>query len=146
MQACFSAGCFWGIQKFFDKQPGVISSQVGYTGGITPEPNYEAVCSGKTQHAEAILIEFDENQLSYNQLLTLFWQCHNPCSLNAQGPDVGSQYRSGIFCLNREQNILAEQSKNQHQSFYTYPIVTTIEMLDTFYPAEAYHQHYLAKS
>jgi peptide-methionine (S)-S-oxide reductase len=146
-QATFAAGCFWGVEEAFRTLPGVISTQVGYTGGHTETPTYEQVCSGETGHAEALLVMFDADAISYEQLLEVFWRCHRPTQLNRQGPDVGSQYRSAIFCHTPKQRELAERTKKQldESGRYDKPIVTQVAAAATFWPAETYHQQYLLK-
>ncbi len=146
-RATFAAGCFWGVEEIFRKLPGVISTTVGYTGGQTENPNYREVCGGHTGHAEAIEVEFDPGEISYDKLLDAFWDCHDPTTRDRQGPDVGSQYRSAIFCHGAEQVDLAEQSKQARDQAGTLdrPIVTIIQSATAFYPAEEYHQLYLRK-
>jgi peptide-methionine (S)-S-oxide reductase len=146
-KATFAAGCFWGVEEKFRHVPGVIKTTVGYEGGTTLSPTYNEVCSDKTGHAEAIEIEYDPHQISYEELLQVFWQNHNPTQLNQQGPDIGTQYRSVIFYHTPEQRQLAETSKkNLAQSGqHRLPIVTCIEPAQTFYKAEEHHQRYLEK-
>ncbi len=144
-QATFAAGCFWGIEATFANLKGVANTCVGYCGGTTEQPSYQQVCSGQTGHAEAVRVEFDPAEISYDELLETFWQCHTPTSWHKQGPDVGSQYRSVIFYHDAEQSQLAEQSKQRHSVDYQTPIVTEIVPLMDFYRAEEYHQRYLAK-
>jgi peptide-methionine (S)-S-oxide reductase len=145
--AIFAAGCFWGVEELFRITPGVLSTEVGYTGGKTKNPTYEKVCADVTGHAEAVKIEFDPKVVSYEKLLELFWDNHNPMSLNRQGPDVGSQYRAGIFFTTPQQEKLAKQSKEKRQANgkYPLPIVTEITPASEFYRAEDYHQQYLHK-
>ena len=145
--ATFAAGCFWGVEELFRTTQGVLSTAVGYTGGKTPNPTYEKVCRDTTGHAEAVQIEFDPSQVSYQKLLDLFWDNHNPMTKNRQGPDVGSQYRSAIFYHTPEQKKLAEESKSARKKSgrYPQPIVTEIVSAQTFYHAEDYHQQYLHK-
>lgn len=145
-QALFAAGCFWGIQYYFDQIPGVIKTTVGYTGGQTDNPTYEQVCSGKTGHAESVLIEFDNSKLGYGVLVKHFFRLHDPTQLNKQGPDVGSQYRSAIFFFDSLQKQLAEIEKKHQQSRYKNPIVTEIVPAGRFYKAEEYHQKYTQKT
>lgn len=147
-QATFAAGCFWGIQATFDKVPGVKSTLVGYTGGKTENPTYRQVCTDKTGHAEAVLIEYDPYQITYEQLLDVFWQIHDPTTLNHQGPDFGSQYRSAIFYHNEEQKKAAELLKQnlQKSGKFNKPIVTEIVPASVFYNAEDYHQQYYQKN
>ncbi len=145
--ATFAAGCFWGVEEFFRKVDGVVETLVGYTGGQTKDPTYQQVCSDKTGHAEAIQIKFDPEKISYQKLLDIFWQNHNPTTFNRQGPDVGSQYRSAIFYHNDEQKHLAEQSQADLEKSQKYKekIVTEITPATEFYPAEDYHQKYIKK-
>ncbi|MHC4739555.1 MAG: peptide-methionine (S)-S-oxide reductase MsrA [Planctomycetota bacterium] len=145
--ATFAAGCFWGVEAAFRQVPGVVSTSVGYTGGRTKNPTYRAVCSDKTGHAEAIQILYDPAKVSYEQLLQLFWDIHDPTTVNRQGPDIGSQYRSAIFYHNPNQRSLAEELKiklTQSDKFKR-PVVTQIKPASTFYRAEEYHQRYLEK-
>jgi methionine-S-sulfoxide reductase len=143
--AIFAAGCFWGVQKSFAKLEGVLSTQVGYTGGTVPSPTYEMVCSHQTGHAEAIQIEFNPKVVSYESLLEVFWDIHDPTSKNRQGPDIGTQYRSVIFYQNEAQKMIAERSKRDKEAQLGKPIVTEICPSTVFYKAEEYHQHYLRK-
>jgi len=143
--AIFAAGCFWHIQLVFHRTKGVLNTRVGYTGGSKANPTYEEVCSDTTGHAEAVQIEYDPSQISYEELLNIFWRCHDPTQLNRQGPDIGSQYRSAIFYGPPEQKQLAEKSKKKHQTEYTAQIVTEIVPAKNFYDAEDYHQMYLVK-
>lgn len=145
--ATFALGCFWGVEARFRQVTGVISTRVGYTAGHTQEPNYKAVCTGTTGHAEAIEITFDPGIISYEGLLDIFWKIHNPTTLNRQGPDVGTQYRSAIFYHNEQQKNIALSSKQQLLDIEQYPspIVTEITKASHFYPAEEYHQCYLEK-
>ncbi len=146
-QATFAAGCFWGVEATFRQIPGVLDTSVGYIGGDTDQPTYQEVCTGDTNHAEAVQIIFDPAQVSYTQLLEVFWQCHDPTQLNRQGPDVGTQYRSAIFYHSPQQEIAALQSKAQQQNNgqYARPIATSIVPATTYYSAEEYHQQYLEK-
>lgn len=145
--ATFAAGCFWGVEAKFRQLPGVIQTRVGYTGGEVADPTYKMVCRGDTGHAEAIEIEFDPATISYVELLDFFWQIHNPTTLNRQGPDVGTQYRSAVFYHDAEQQQQAENRKNElnASSYSSQPIVTEITAASVFYPAEEYHQCYLEK-
>ncbi|MDF1655454.1 MAG: peptide-methionine (S)-S-oxide reductase MsrA [Coxiellaceae bacterium] len=145
--ATFAAGCFWGVQAGFDKLDGIKQTTVGYSGGHTENPSYNDVCRGDTAHAECIEIIFDPSVISYQQLLDHFWQCHTPTTLNRQGPDVGSQYRSAIFYHDDNQRQTAEISKQQIDTSgqFDKPIVTEITEASVFYPAEEYHQKYSAK-
>ena len=137
-KATFAAGCFWGVQLKFSKVPGVISTAVGYTGGSTKNPTYKKVCTNRTGHAEVVQIKFDPKKVSYKKLLNIFWRLHNPTTINRQGLDFGSQYRSAIFYHNKEQKDLAEKSKPKNA-------VTEITKASKFYKAEEYHQQYLKK-
>ncbi|MEK6932425.1 MAG: peptide-methionine (S)-S-oxide reductase MsrA [Nanoarchaeota archaeon] len=141
-KASFAAGCFWGVQAAFDKIKGVIKTVVGYTEGDFKNPSYKKVCSGKTGHAEAILIEFNPEIVSYEKLLEIFWKIHDPTTINRQGPDVGSQYRSAIFYFNDKQRIKALNSRDKEAKKYKNKIVTQIVKTKEFYPAEDYHQKY----
>lgn len=142
----FGAGCFWGIQYNFDQIPGVKNSEVGYAGGHTANPNYKEVCTDTTGHAEVVLLEYDENEVSYEVLLQNFWKMHDPTQLNRQGPDVGTQYRSGIYFFDEEQKKLAEVSKSELQKTLSKPIVTEILPAPEFFKAEDYHQKYNIKN
>jgi peptide-methionine (S)-S-oxide reductase len=146
-KATFGAGCFWGVEETFRNLKGVTSTAVGYAGGTTDSPTYEDVCTDETGHAEAVQVEFDPTQIGYNQLLDVFWSSHNPTTLNRQGPDVGTQYRSVIFYHSPQQRAAAEESKAnlQKSGKFSRPIVTQIEPAPTFWRAEEYHQRYLAK-
>jgi peptide-methionine (S)-S-oxide reductase len=135
-------GCFWCIEAVFQKIPGVKSVTSGYAGGTTENPTYEQVCSGKTGHAEVARIEYDPAKISGAKLLQFFWDAHDPTTLNRQGADVGTQYRSAIFYTDEAQKALAEKSKAEVQKTFASPIVTQIAPLKRFYPAEAYHQDY----
>jgi len=143
----FGAGCFWGIQEAFDQIDGVISTAVGYSGGQFENPTYEDVCSGRTGHAEVVKVEFDESKVSFDKLLEVFWTIHDPTTLNRQGPDVGSQYRSVIFYYSDVQKKAVAESKNKLDSVkkFSNPIVTEIVPANVFYPAEEYHQKYFQK-
>jgi peptide-methionine (S)-S-oxide reductase len=144
--AIFAAGCFWGIEKKFDLTKGVSKVVVGYTGGKTQNPIYEQVCYEETGHAEAVRINFDEKIITYKELLNIFWSCHNPTTLNRQGPDIGTQYRSAIFYLNEQQKTEAEESKKtMNETIFNNKILTEITKFDVFYLAEEYHQKYLKK-
>ena len=147
-KATFGAGCFWGVEETFRKLKGVISTTVGYAGGNKDNPSYEDVCTDETGHAEVVEVEFDPSQISYDQLLDVFWSNHNPTTLNRQGPDVGTQYRSVIFYHSAAQKAAAEASKQAIQKserFANRPIVTQIEPAPKFWRAEDYHQRYLEK-
>ena len=143
-EATFGAGCFWCVEAVFEELEGVIEVQAGYTGGNTINPSYEDVCSGKTGHAEVINIRFDSNIVSFDSLLNIFWKVHDPTTLNRQGGDVGTQYRSVIFYHSKEQKSSAEKSKQFMDSAECFPnpIVTEISPLKEYYPAENYHQDY----
>ena len=144
-KALFGAGCFWGIEEYFSKINGINNTAVGYSGGNTENPTYEEVCQGDTEHVEVVEINFDENIISYENLLENFWNCHNPTQLNRQGPDVGRQYRSAIFYYSDNQKNLAELSKKEKQNDFSSMIVTEIVEAKTFYLAEDYHQQFLKK-
>lgn len=143
--ATFAAGCFWGVEARFAAQTGVTETAVGYMGGHTDEPSYKEVCTDSSGHAEVVQIQFDPAIIDYRQLLQLFWGIHNPTTLNRQGPDQGSQYRSAVFFHNPEQQQQAEAMLQQLQPNFDQPIVTQIVPAATFYRAEEYHQKYLAK-
>ena len=146
-KATFGAGCFWGVETAFRRVNGVISTTVGYSGGSFKNPTYEDVCSGKTGHAEVVQVEFDPAMVSYDELLAVFWENHDPTTMNRQGPDVGEQYRSAIFCHDHEQKVRAETSKEKlvKSGRYKSPIVTEITPASEFYGAEEYHQQYFEK-
>jgi peptide-methionine (S)-S-oxide reductase len=149
-QAMFGLGCFWGAERKFWQTPGVYTTAVGYAGGYTPNPTYQEVCTGYTGHNEVVLVVFDPKQVSYAQLLKIFWEAHNPTQGMRQGNDVGTQYRSGIYVYDEAQRQAAEQSKDRYQQalLETGRAVITTEILPapTFYYAEEYHQQYLAKN
>ena len=147
-KATFGAGCFWGVEAQFRQVKGVTSATVGYSGGTMEDPSYEDVCSGKTGHAEAVEVIFDPEMISYDELLDVFWSIHDPTTLNRQGPDVGSQYRSAIFTHDSGQDAAARASKERLQSSAgnTREIVTEITPATAFYRAEDYHQQYLEKA
>jgi len=144
-KATFAAGCFWGVEAAFRKIKGVKEVQSGYTGGRVKSPTYEQVCTGSTGHAEAIEILFDPKEVSYEKLLDVFWQMHDPTTYHRQGPDVGSQYRSAIFTHSAHQAELAEKSKKIYTKRFSKPIVTEIVPAGPFYRAEEYHQRYHEK-
>ena len=146
-KAMFGAGCFWGVESTFRNINGVTAAAVGYAGGTTENPTYEDVCSSQTGHAEVVEVEFDPNVVGYRQLLDVFWANHDPTTLNRQGPDVGTQYRSAIFYYSPEQRAAAEESKTEMDAGgrFRRPIVTQIEPAPKFYRAEEYHQRYLEK-
>lgn len=145
--ATFAAGCFWGVESRFRQLEGVLDTCVGYTGGHTDNPDYKSVCSGNTGHAEAIEVRYDPAILPFDELLHFFWQIHDPTTLDRQGPDVGSQYRSAIFYHDEEQQRVAENLKSElnQNKFAAHPIVTEINRAGKFYPAEDYHQRYIEK-
>ena len=147
MKATFGAGCFWGVEAAYRQLPGVASTAVGYLGGTLENPTYHDVCSGRTGHAEVVQVEYDPSRLSYDDLLTVFWENHDPTTLNRQGPDVGTQYRSAIFYHDDEQKEAAIKSKEERDRSgrYRRPIVTEITPATEFYMAEDYHQQYLEK-
>ena len=146
-RATFAAGCFWGVESTFRQLPGVISTRVGYTGGQMQNPTYKDVCTDRTGHAEAVEVDYDPTKISYEKLLDVFWENHDPTQLNRQGPDSGTQYRSAIFYHDPEQQSAAESSKEKRgkSGAYRKPIVTQIVPATTFYEAEDYHQQYLEK-
>jgi peptide-methionine (S)-S-oxide reductase len=144
-KATFAAGCFWGVEAAFRQLKGVLATTVGYSGGHTKSPTYEEVCSDRTGHAEVVLVEYNPFVISYEQLLNLFWEIHDPTQLNRQGPDVGSQYRSVIFYHTPEQMAAALVSKEKAQKKQKKPIVTEVRAAEGFYRAEDYHQQYLEK-
>ena len=145
--ATFAAGCFWGVEEAFTKIKGVKSTRVGYIGGNLPSPTYEDVCTDRTGHAEALQVKYDPKEISYEELLDLFWSIHNPTTKNRQGPDIGSQYRSIIFYHTPEQESIAKKSKQElyDSNKFQNKIVTEIVPASTFYPAEDYHQKYYQK-
>lgn len=145
--ATFAAGCFWGVEAAFRQIKGVISTRVGYEGGTLETPTYQDVCTDRTGHAEAVEVQYDPARVSYEQLLQVFWENHDPTTRNRQGPDIGSQYRSVIFFHTPEQQDAALASKEQltQAGKYRRPIVTEIVPASTFYVAEDYHQQYLEK-
>lgn len=145
-QALFAAGCFWGVQYYFDQVPGVVKTTVGYTGGHVKNPSYEDVCCKDTGHAEATLVEFDPKQVSYETLVRQFFYMHDPTQLNRQGPDVGSQYRSAIFTMGDAQQAIAEHIRDEEQEKHSKPIVTEIKSAGEFYEAEERHQKYTEKT
>ena len=147
-KATFGAGCFWGIEAAFRKVAGVTDVKVGYAGGAKDEPTYEEVCSGRTGHAEVVEVDFDPDQVAYDELLDVFWQIHDPTQLNRQGPDVGTQYRSAIFFHDDDQKAAADASKQRltQSGHFSQPIATEITAATTFWMGEEYHQRYFEKS
>jgi peptide-methionine (S)-S-oxide reductase len=145
--ALFGAGCFWGVEEIFRQLPGVVETIVGYAGGEMHKPTYEDVCTGRTNHAEVVRVEYDPAIVSYDKLLDVFWKNHNPTTLNRQGPDVGTQYRSVIFYYDHEQKAAAEKSKQEleESKIFANPVVTQIIIAPPFYEAEDYHQKYFFK-
>lgn len=145
--ATFGAGCFWGIEEIFRKIYGVVSTEVGYMGGTKESPKYEDVCTDETGHAEVVRVTFDSSKVTYKKLLSIFWESHNPTTMNRQGPDVGAQYRSVIFFYNESQRGDAEASKKtlSDSGAWRDEIVTQIVPASTFWRAEEYHQKYLMK-
>jgi peptide-methionine (S)-S-oxide reductase len=144
--ATFAAGCFWGVEEFFLAIPGVVDAVSGYTGGATQKPTYEQVCSGRTGHAEAVLVTYDPSRVTYEHLLEEFWRHHDPTTPNRQGPDVGTQYRSAVFFHNAEQELAAKESLEKFQERFGRPIVTEVAAATTFWPAEEYHQRYVERT
>ena len=146
-KATFAAGCFWGVEATFRQVEGVLSTAVGYTGGTLENPSYRAVCTDTTGHAEAVDVEYDPSKVTYEQLLDIFWENHDPTTLNRQGPDFGSQYRSAIYYHDPRQESAARRSRERLNASgrYPRPIVTEITPASTFYRAEEYHQQYLEK-
>ena len=148
--ALFGLGCFWGAEKRFWQVPGVISTAVGYAGGLTPNPNYEEVCSGRTGHNEVVRVAFDPARVAYGELLNVFWESHDPTQGMRQGNDVGTQYRSAVYCFSPAQRAAAEASRAAYEEALRAaghgPITTEIADAPTFYFAEGYHQQYLAKN
>ena len=144
-KATFAAGCFWGVEAAFRKVDGVVRTAVGYTGGTVEHPSYRQVCTGRTGHAEAVQVEYDPAQVSYDDLLEVFWSNHDPTTRDRQGWDVGTQYRSAIFFEGAEQEVAARRSLARAQERFRRPIVTEITPASAFWPAEEYHQRYLEK-
>ena len=147
MKATFGAGCFWHVEDLLRKTKGVKSTQVGYIGGKLAHPTYEEVCTDATGHAEAVQVEYDPNEISYDELLKVFWSNHDPTSLNRQGPDIGNQYRSAIFFHDEEQKKIAQKSKEELEKSgkFQKQVVTEIVPAPEFYKAEEYHQKYFQK-
>ncbi|HTJ24957.1 MAG TPA: peptide-methionine (S)-S-oxide reductase MsrA [Candidatus Limnocylindria bacterium] len=143
--AIFAAGCFWGVEADFRDLPGVLDTEVGYTGGTTEQPTYREVCSDTTGHAEAVRVTFDADVVSYEALVDAFFSLHDPTQLNRQGPDIGTQYRSSVFFRDERQHAAAEASKARAQARSSRPIVTSIVPAQPFFRAEDYHQRYLEK-
>jgi peptide-methionine (S)-S-oxide reductase len=150
MKALFAAGCFWHVEEIFRKTKGVKSTQVGYSDGTTKNPTYDDVCTDTTGHVEAVEVDYDPQEVSYEELLKIFWSNHNPTTLNRQGPDVGTQYRSAVFFYTPEQKKAAMEMKEKLNPLarkkFQKDIVTEIKSASDFYRAEEYHQQYLAKS
>ena len=144
-KATFGAGCFWGVEAAFRQVKGVLATAVGYSGGHLSNPTYKDVCSGRTGHAEVVQVDYDPTQVSFDELLNVFWDNHDPTTMNRQGPDVGAQYRSAIFFHSPEQEAAAKASKEKAQSRFRNKIVTEITPASEFYRAEDYHQQYLEK-
>ena len=146
-KATFAAGCFWGVEAAFRELEGVTATRVGYTGGHADDPSYKQVCGGRTGHAEAVEVTYDPARVSYDDLLRVFWEVHDPTQRNRQGPDIGTQYRSAIFYHDPEQEAAARASKErlEQSGVHKRPIVTEIVPAQTFYQAEDYHQQYLEK-
>jgi peptide-methionine (S)-S-oxide reductase len=146
-KATFAAGCFWGVEDAFRQVKGVTSAMVGYTGGSTQNPTYKDVCTGRTGHAEAVEVDFDPSQVSYRDLMAVFFQSHDPTTMNRQGPDFGTQYRSAIFFHDAEQEAAARESKEalSKAGSFKRPIVTEITPSAEFFRAEEYHQQYFEK-
>lgn len=146
-KATFGAGCFWGVEAAYRQVKGVVTTAVGYAGGWMKDPTYKDVCTDKTGHAEVVQVKFDPSQVSYDDLLQVFWECHDPTQLNRQGPDFGTQYRSAIFYHTPEQQAAAVASKEllEKSGRFRRPIVTEITPASEFYRAEEYHQQYLEK-
>lgn len=144
-KATFAAGCFWGVEAAFRQIEGVTDAKVGYTGGTLKDPSYRDVCTGRTGHAEAVEVAFDPARVSYEELLEAFWKMHDPTTLNRQGPDVGTQYRSAIFYHSPAQEAAARASKEKAQAGLRKSIATELTAASVFYPAEEYHQRYFEK-
>ena len=142
---CFAGGCFWGVEEFFSRIPGVVATKVGYANGHTENPTYKEVCRKDTGHAEACLLEYDPEQVSLPELLDKFWSVVDPTLVDQQGPDKGNQYRTGIYYLDEADLAVINESRDKEQGRYKKPIVTEIEPLREFWDAEEYHQEYLKK-
>ncbi len=145
-KALFGAGCFWGVEEYFRQISGIVKTEVGYSGGNSKDPTYESVCYQNTDHAEVLQVDFDDKIISYEKLVDEFWKCHDPTTIDRQGPDFGRQYRSVIYYFDEFQKIVAETSKEKYQSAFNNMIVTEITKADTFYKAEEYHQRYIQKN
>ena len=143
--AVLALGCFWGPEIKFSKIEGIIKTEVGYCGGNSPTTTYKEVCTGNTNHAEVVKLDFDEKIISYEKILKIFFQIHDPTTLNSQGPDFGTQYRSEIFYLNNNQKLVAEKILNEVNERLSGKVVTKISLLKNYCPAEEYHQKYLEK-
>ena len=141
-KATLGGGCFWCVEAVYERMPGILSVTSGYAGGQTENPTYEDICTGKTGHAEVVQIEYDPAKISYEKIIDLFWDAHDPTTLNRQGADVGTQYRSIILTANDEEARIANESKDRAQAKFKSPIVTEIVPLEKFYPAEDYHQDF----
>ena len=148
MKATFGAGCFWHVEQVFAKIPGVVSTAVGYAGGDLKDPSYDQVCTGNTGHAESVQVEYDPGKVSYEELLDVFWKTHDPTTLDRQGPDVGTQYRSVVFTHDEKQHETASAIKERitKSGVHQNPLVTKIVPAGIFYMAEEYHQKYLKKN
>jgi len=146
--ATFGAGCFWGVEEAFRRTPGVTETAVGYMGGHLENPSYQAVCTDRTGHAEVVQVQFDPSQIDYERLLEIFWELHDPTTLNRQGPDVGTQYRSAVFYHDEAQQAAAARLKERLQASgrFPRPVVTEITPASTFWRAEEYHQKYIQKN
>lgn len=144
--AAFAAGCFWGVEDAYRHVPGVVATAVGYAGGRTTDPSYRSVSSHTTGHAETVLVEYDPTRVSYDQLLRVFWQIHDPTQVDGQGPDIGSNYRSIIFTFDPEQAAASRASQRAAQSTFSEPITTEIRPIGAFYKAESYHQQYAERT
>ncbi len=144
--ASFSAGCFWGVEDAFRQVPGVVATAVGYTGGSVADPTYEQVCTHKTGHAETVLVEFDPKKVTYLRLLDWFWKIHDPTAVDRQGPDVGNNYRSAIWCYGQEELKQAMESKAKVQAQLHTPVATQVAIAKPFYLAEGYHQQYAERT
>ncbi len=145
-KALFGAGCFWGVEETFRKLTGVKKTEVGYSGGHTTNPTYETICNGDTNHAEVVLIEFNEKEITFEEILENFWKCHDPTTINRQGPDIGTQYRSVIFYFNELQKQISINSKERYATKNELKIVTEISEAKEYYKAEEYHQKYIEKT